>query len=148
MHRPGFIWKFYAFYWSFLSIHAAADIFSTGSPANLFYQIMGAFHWSFSLIYGMDIVSSILNLISLVPLFGFTFQKKMLSPGPWKTLFLLRAAFDLCGNYYEFVTLKSFFAGDPWLGVQVVAGILLTMIPSYAACYQYAFASDKLFPRK
>ena len=146
MKRPGFIWKFYAFYWASLILRAALNIFSTESPLSFFYQVMGAFHWSFSLIYAMNVVSSVLNLISLIPLFAFTFHKKILTPEIWKFIFVLRVAFDLCGNYYEFVSIKSFFASDQWLGFQILAGTLFTMIPSYAAHFQYAFQQGKLFP--
>ena len=143
MRQPGFIWKFYALYWTVISFRANLEIFSPGSPAYAFYHILGAFHAAFIFIYFFDIIGKTLNVISLVPLYGYVFQKKFFTMDLWKIVFLLRAAFDVFGNYYAFVTIKSFFATDPWLGFQILAGILLTAIPSYAACYYYAFRGVK-----
>ncbi len=145
MQKPRFIWKFYAFYWTAISFRANIDIFSPESSAYGFYHILGAFHKSFLVIYTIDAAGTVLNIFSLVPLYAFAFHKKLLTADFWKPLFVLRVAFDLCGNYYEFVSVKSLFASDPWLGFQVLTGIVFTRIPSYAACYQYAFRWDKLF---
>ena len=148
MKKSGFIWKFYALYWTVITFHASVDVFSPGSPAYAFYHILGAFHQSFMVIYIIDSASTIFNIFSLIPLYGFAFHKQLLTADFWKPLFVLRVAFDVCGSYYEFVSVKSLFASDPWLGFQVLIGILLTMIPSYAACYQYAFAWNRIFPAK
>src|SRR3989338_7979789 len=139
MQKPGFVWKFYALYWAVITVHATVDIFSPRSPVYAFYHILGAFHRSFLAIYAIDAAGTVLNLFSLLPLCAFAFHKKLLTADFWKPLFVLRLAFDLCGNYYEYVSVKSLFASDPWLGFQVLTGIIFTLIPSYAACYQYAF---------
>ena len=144
-YRPGFIWKFYAFYWTFLVLRTNYELFSSGSAAYFFYHVLSSFHKSLLVLYYSNAVNSVLNVFCLVPLYAFVFHKKIFAENFWKILLLLRVVFDVCGNYYLYVTFKSYFATDLWLAVQVMTGMALTTVPSYAACFQYAFDWEKIF---
>ena len=145
MQKPGLIWKTYLIYWTVIVVMANFEVFSFESELYRFYQILTAFHKTFAMIYYTEASRAAINILSLIPLYLFVFQKKALAPSAWKTLFALRVVFDICGNYYHFVFIKSFALTDPWLAAQVVSGALLTVTPSYAACYQYAFQQEKVF---
>ena len=139
MKQPGFIWKVYALYWTILVVGRNVNIFSPDSERYLFYHVLGAFHHSFFVLYYINVVNSVLNVVSLVPLYLFCFGRKIFPDSLWRTLFVLRVGFDVCGNYYDLVSIKSLFATDVGLALQVLLGGIFTTIPSYAACYLYAF---------
>lgn len=146
MQKPGFIWKMYGLYFAVLTVQHFFDLLAPQSPVYLFYHILIGFHRPLFIVYLSNILGALLSLLSLWPLYLFIFHKRRFHPALWQILFLLKILGDLLGNYYQFLTLKSFYFTDRTLAFQIFAGNILTALPSYIACFQYAFRQDKIFP--
>jgi hypothetical protein len=63
----------------------------------------------------------------------------------WKCLFILRVIFDIAGHPYEVITVASFYHAEPKIGFLMLLLGISPYIPSYWACWQYAFKREKLF---
>ena len=145
MQKPGVIWKIYGLYFTFLTVRHLLDLLTPQSRIYLFFHILIGFNPALFLVYLSNIMGALLGAIALWPLYLFIFHQKRLTPRVWQILFLLKFLGDALWNYYQCLTLKSFYWTDRTLALQIFAGDILTALPSYIACFLYAFRQDKIF---
>ena len=146
MHKPGLIWKIYGLYFTLLTVLHFVSFVYPRSPIFLFFQFLIGFHRPLLIIYVINIFGALLNILTLWPLYLFIFHRQRLRPRLWQTFFFLKILGDVFSNYFQFLTLKSFFHSDHTLAFQIFFGDVLTVLPSYIACFQYAFQQHKIFP--
>ncbi len=77
-----------------------------------YYQVLSAFHWSFSLLYGLNIISGLLNLLAVLVVFMRFTYRRWGPPRVWMSLFFLGLVFNFWGRNYEFLMFKSFYNSD------------------------------------
>ena len=147
MQKPGFIWKIYGLYFTLLTAQHFLSLLIPQSRIYLFYHLLIGFDRRLITVYAYTILGSAFSVAALWPLYLFIFHKKRFTPRIWQILFFCKLAGDLLGNYYQFLTLKSFYFTDRTLAFQILAGDILTVLPSYIACFQYAFQQEKIFPQ-
>ncbi len=138
-NKNKFIWGFYFALFTLIVFKKAAAFLTPGTPIHLYFYILYIFDWAFIINYFFNFTSILLNLIHLFPLGFFILDKKIFKPILWKYLFVMRIVFDLNGNSYEIFAITSIFRDDPWTAAFILLRTIMFYIPSYIACYYYAF---------
>jgi hypothetical protein len=78
-------------------------------------------------------------MIHCLPLFFFIYQIRFGPPEVWKLLFVLRCVFEVIGHTYDMNTLAAFYHSKSKYFFLAAAIMIVPHIPSYTACYWYAF---------
>lgn len=139
MKKSGFGWKIYLCIFALYILGNAGDILLPTSFLYIYYHALMAFHPAYLIPYILALGQVFFNLVSLVPLFLFVFRIPFLSARFWQQMLVLRIIFDLTGHAGEANQLISISHADSeWFFSKILlTGIML--IPSYGACFQYAF---------
>jgi hypothetical protein len=143
--RTHWAWKVY---FSIFSIGALLNLIlllSGESSASQYYQILIAFRQSYLLYDYLYALNVIVNTLSLIPFFLFVFRIRLFPPFIWQILFIARIFFFFTGHSYEWQTLRAFIRTDPLTTVIAGAVFIFFTLPSYIACFHYAFKSEKIF---
>ncbi len=148
MKKTGFVWKIYFFVFSFIIIKNAVGILTPGSFLYLYYHTLIAFHPSYWIFYILAIIQVFFNIVGLFQLFLFVFRICLLTPRFWQWMLALRIIFDVTGHSAELKTLIAVFYNSQEIFLSAVALIALVGIPSYGACFQYAFRWGEFFQRE
>ncbi len=143
--KIGLRWKIYFFIAAPLTLGNFLAVLHPDSPLYAYYHILMTFDADFTLFWGLNIASGLLNFISLIPFFLYVFQIKFLKLRIWQWLFALRVIFDLTGHSYEVSFFKSLFYSNPQYALSMILLSLAVYIPSYIACYKYSFREETLF---
>lgn len=148
MKKTGFVWKIYFCIFALYVLGNALDILMPTSFLYIYYHALMAFHPVYFIPYILALGQVFFNLVSLVPLFLFVFRIRFLSDRFWQRVLVLRIIFDLTGHAGEVNQLISISHADSeWFFSKIVlTGIML--IPSYGACFQYAFRWKEFWASK
>ena len=117
----------------------AVDFFSPYSAIHLYFRILIAFDLSFFFQYFLNLVQILLNILHLFPLIFFIHHKNYSPSRFWQCLLILRIIFDVTGHPYAVTQLISLYRDDPQLSAIVLLSYLSFCLPSYVACYRFAF---------
>lgn len=139
LFKKKWLWEVYSFILLFSVLRRAWNFFSPSSPIYLYFYLLKAFHPFYTFLYAVNVWQIFLSVIHILPLVLFIYRVPFGNPKFWQYLFILRIIFDLAGNSYECDTVISFYHEDPLLGLAILIQSISTYIPSYIACYQYAF---------
>ena len=143
MKKTGVVWKIYFIVFSAYILQNAADILLPKSFLYIYYHTLMAFHTLFAIQYILALAQIFFNILNLIALFLFVFRTFFLSPQVWQWLLILRFIFDLTGHIGEFATVSAIFhAREDWFLSTIIFNFIM-VIPSYAACFQYAFRWEK-----
>lgn len=134
-------WKIYLAFFFVIALGNFCNLFFPDSPSYIFYHVFMSFHALTGFFYFLNIVSAILTLLTIAPIFFTIYGKKGRSI-IWRYLFWLRAVFDIFGRYYEFVTFKSFWKDEAGLGLAYLASLLLLLGPSYWIWFKFSFRKN------
>ncbi|MBN1869736.1 MAG: hypothetical protein JW847_04070 [Candidatus Omnitrophica bacterium] len=143
--RHPWIWKTYLIIALVFTFKNVAGLFMPDSESFLYYLILRVFHPFFYIIYTSHVLQVLLGAIHCIPLFLYTYRIRFLSADFWKALFILRCIFDVTGHSFELNSLISVYQSKPQLFWSVLAIFVIPHIPSYLACYWYAFQQEKVF---
>lgn len=138
-------WKIYFFLFCIGTLASFLLFLSGESLAGQYYRILTAFKPSYIIYNYLYALDAVINALSLVVLFLFVFHVRFFVPLAWKVLFFLRVFFFLTGHFYEWQTARSLMRHDPLLTLAAGALLLVIALPSYIACFHYAFAQERLF---
>lgn len=133
------IWKFYAIMFSMITSANLVWLLHPESEPYVFYHILMAWTNFFTVHYYLAILKSLIAITCLYPLFAFAFNKEAKHPLFWQWMLVIRILFECCGNYYEFVYIKSSYHMILGYGLSVTGAFILPLIPSYVAHFIYAF---------
>jgi len=149
MKRPKKIsWKIYFAIYAFVAILNTTFLFSPGSQMFWYYQVLVAFHPVLIIPYGLNVLSVVLNLLTLIPLYLFIADRRWLHPRLWGYFFVARLLLEFFGKSYDKNVLSSLFHNDPtsaWLSLGMVTCL---MLPSYIALFLYAFFPSRKRPQQ
>ena len=143
-HAERWIWKIYFLVYSSVILLSSLGFFQASSSIHLYFNIIQAFDNVFLTSYIFWGLQIFFNLLHLVPLFLFAFRKSFLSAPLWQTLLLFRVFFDITGHSYELNQILSLYYANPKTAIYVTLLICAMHIPSYTACYLYAFHRDEV----
>ena len=138
-------WKLYLFVYCFPVINNTISLLTRNSTIDQYYKILIAFKKTYFLWYALNVGSVVVDGLSLIPLCLFIFQKRFLNTFVWKSLFTMRIVFLILGHSYEWKMIKSFFYADVAVSASLIIFLVLIAVPSYTACFKYAFRQNRLF---
>ena len=139
MKKTGLVWKIYLFIFSFIIIRNAFDLLTPNSFLYLYYHTLIAFHPGCWIFYILAILQTFFNLLGLVQLFLYVFRICFFTPRFWQWMIVFRIIFDVTGHNAELKTLLSIYYNSQGMFLSTLVMVVLFGIPSYAACFQYAF---------
>ena len=137
------IWKLYFLIILTVYVGNVTSILNPQLEAYRYYHILIAFHKEYRLVFGLNVACAITNLTSLIPLFLYIFEIRWLPLRFWQWMMVCRVIFDLTGHAYEFNFLKSLFYVSLSYGLSAALFFVVFFIPSYIACFRYAFIKKK-----
>ena len=145
MIRTGFHWKILLFIFGAYVVSGAIDILHPQSFLYIYYHTLIAFHPRYWVTYLLAIGMVVMNILSLISFFLFVIQTPAFGPALWQKILFLRIIFDLTGHSAEIKSMQAAFQGGGvgFVSLLVLSGI--SIIPSYLACFYYAFRKDDLF---
>lgn len=142
------VWWAYFFLLCIFILNKIYNLFLPESPNALYFSILRAFGPLFHVPFMLNLAQVSLNIIHLVPLLLFILRIRWLSVDVWQYLLIFRLLFDICGNVVETKTLIAVYHSGFWIFLLVLVQSIATYIPSYVACYLYAFRQDLVFKEK
>lgn len=137
--KQRWIWEAYFVIVLLFAIQNIYHLFKPGSPNFLYYSILRSFDPIFNIAYGSCVIHVFLNIIHCIPLLFYIHRVNFLNPKVWKILFILRCIFEIAGRSYEANTFFAFYHSNPKALLFILLLAIIPNIPSYFACYQYAF---------
>ena len=143
--KQRWLWEFYFVIIILFAAQKLARLISPESPSYIYYLITRIFNPVFYLHYTAHILQVLLNIIHCIPLILFIHRIRFLKPELWRFLLVCRCVFDIFGHAYEMNTVKALYQTNPKLLSAFLVLALLPQVPSYCACFWYAFRQDKLF---
>jgi len=139
-----FIWELYCLIVLAFTIRKALNFFLPGTEVYLYFQILHGFDSLFLFNYILNFFQITTNLIHFLPLALYIYRRRLFSPAIWKTLFIFKVIFDICGHSFETNYLVSLFHHDPLVCLYVLLSSIFVYVPAYWACYIYAFKPETL----
>jgi hypothetical protein len=100
-------YKIYFFLFSWLSFGELGSLLSPDADPFIYYHTITAFYPNSWLIYSLAIVRAVINILCLVPLFIYAFEKKRHWVLFFKVLCTLRIIADIMGHNFELQFLKA-----------------------------------------
>ena len=137
-------WQGYFLFYLMLAAQETYRFFAPDSPLRFYYYFLYHFEYRFLLKYLLHYLQVILVIVHIVPLMCFILKKRFLHPDIWKYLLILRITFDIFAPFYVLSELSAYLKTEPWLGVIILCIRYINFLPSYIACYQYAFHPDSI----
>jgi hypothetical protein len=143
MKRPRkIIWKIYFLIFSTMMAANFLWVIYPEAEPYIFYHILMAWSKYYVIHYSFALLKCTLSLISLIPLFGFSFNRTTRIPTFWQYMLVVRIICDFFGNLYEFMFIKSSYHMVLGYGLTTTGVFLLPLLPSYIAHYLYAFKRE------
>lgn len=142
--KPQFFWEIYFWLYLVLVWGKIYNLFAPATAQHLYFRVLQAFHPVFSLAYGLTLLQILFHIIHILPLALFVGRIRLGTPRLWRFLWVLRLVFDVIGHPYEVNALTAFLRTDPLLGLYTLAAAAGPFLPSYWACWRYAFRREKL----
>jgi hypothetical protein len=136
-------WKIYSFGYALLVILGVAYSLWPDSAPSGYYKILISFDKSFLWQYIFHFISTLLDVLGLLPLFLFVFQKKWFVALFWKIFFFVKILGIFAGNSYEANFLGTVFAVNKLTAIASSLIGLALILPYYIAIYLYAFRRIK-----
>lgn len=124
-----------------LTVRKAYNFFAPHSPNYLFFEFLYTFDPVFFGLYFLNLIQIVLNLFHALPLLLYILHIPLYRPRFWRYLLIFRLIFDITGHSYELNHLVAMYYADPLVCLLVFLSSVSPYIPSYVACYRYAFRS-------
>ena len=141
--KTKWLWEIYLPFFFILAVGRAVSFFAPQTPEHLYFKILYSFNPVFYISYSLSLIQIVLTLLHGLPLALYTFRVRWLPPRFWQYLLILRVIFDLTGHPYEMNTVVSMYHTSPRLCALTILFAVLPYLPSYWACYAYAFRKEK-----
>ena len=116
------------------------------SESFFYYFILRSFNPVFYLHYSAYVIHVFLSAAHCLPLFLFIYRVRWGNTEMWKLLFVLRCVFEVIGHSYDMNVLAALYYSNNkfiWLAVSFM---IVPYIPSYIACFWFAFRSNDEWP--
>ncbi len=148
MKKDVFWWKIYFLLFSFYVLYSIYNSISQTSFLFIYHHTLISFDSGYQFPYFIMIFQLAFNIISLVPLFLYVFEIPYENFRIWQWLFVLRTALDVTGHGGDIKQLKAiYYMSQPFFWMTIVF-LSCLILPSYVACFQYAFQWQQLFKNK
>jgi len=140
--KQKWLWEVYFAMVLIFAIQEIYIFFNPDSSDYLYYSILKSFNPALFNAYTMHMIHVFINLIHCIPLLLYIHHIHFLNSMFWKCLFILRCIFEVFGSSYEVNTLTALYHSSPKLSLLAIIFLVGPLIPSYFACFQYAFQSQ------
>ena len=138
-----FLWFCYALIITSILVGKYQALFDPYYPQNFYFHILIAFDSINYMVFYATIIQVLVNMIHLLPLVLFIFDRNF---GPkifWQMMFFVRIFMDIIGHNYEINEIVGLYHGDKMICLMFIIACIILWAPSYIACYLYAFGSKK-----
>ncbi len=100
-------------------------------------------HYSKDGLKAIDIFQEIIWILMMIPLFGYVFNKKLLSRLAWKIL-----AIPVIASFY--LGTESFWNEDVSMEIRVscISLMIIILTPLFIGYYRYSFSSNSIFNKQ
>ena len=133
------IWGCYAVIATLVTLAVSFDFLVAADAKSFYYHTLVAFSPVYWWAYAAAVAQNLFSLIHILPLFFFVSNIRIGWPAVWECLLVFRLIFDIAGHQYEFKELVAAFHSSTLFGILYACSIILFWVPSYSACYLYAF---------
>ena len=141
--RNRWVWDAYLMITLAFAIKSFYRLVFPSSEQFLYYFILRSFNSTFYLYYYAYVFHVLLNIIHCLPLFLFIYNIRVGNPDFWKLLFVLRCVFEVIGHSYGINELAAVYYSNPKFLMLASMIMIITHVPSYLACFWYAFRPEK-----
>ena len=141
--KRNFFWLVYFVVFLLFIIREAVNFFFSSYPTHTYFEILLGFDAAYVMSYTLNFMQVIFSLIHLLPLILYIERIRLFSPELWRILLVFRIIFDLTGHPYEIYQLTAIYQINPHLTFIILIQIIFIYIPSYIACFRYAFVHEK-----
>jgi len=139
--KQKWLWEIYFMITLSSAVLNAYHFFRPDSPIQLYYAILRSFDPVYHAAYWANAALIVLNIIHCLPLLFYIYRVDWLKPWVWRSLLILRCLFELTGHAYEFKVLGALHHNNMTMFYLALLVMFGPIIPSYCACFQYAFYS-------
>ena len=122
---------------AWLSLGQVLSLMAPDQDIYIYYHVIKTFFPIAAIHYYLALISSLLTLLALYPLFAYAFHGKQRALWLFGPLFFIRFFADILGHNYEFLFLKSHFTNELTHGLIFLTFAILLILPSYYAHYKY-----------
>ncbi len=140
--KRNWVWILYIAFLTSLIGRKVYNLVTPTSPNYFYYFFLRTFDPIFFVPYILNYAQVIINVIHLIPLTLYIFYIPAFNRRLWQTLFIARVIFDILGHTYEIRILTSFLHDNPLTCLFLTAQSVVPYVPSYVACYRYAFSQS------
>mgnify|MGYP000892884401 CR=1 FL=1 len=147
-NKTHWAWKIYFVLYTLGMLFIFLTFLVDESMAQKYYRVLMAFNQTYGIMYYLNLISLGAELLSIIPLFLFTFHVRWLPAIVWQIHFEARILLLLASRSYEWKTLCAFTHASPITALAVALVFILLILPSFTAGFCYAFQRDKLFPNR
>ena len=144
--KAAWFWTIYFLLFFTYNLERLKDFFSPGSDISFYYSFLCAFNVGFFFTYVLNLAQIFINLFHALPLTLYALGLSWGSARFWQYLLASRLIFDLTGHSYEWLSVVALFKTEPRIAFLISIQFLIFYLPSYVACYHYAF-KQKQKPR-
>jgi hypothetical protein len=142
--KHSWIWKIYLLILLLFVIKDAYHLLMPNSQIFFYYFILRVFDPTFYAAYTAYVMRILLNTVHWIPVFLYVYRVRFLSVEFWKCLFILRCIFEIIGHTFEMNVLASIYHAKPKILLTAFIIFIIPHVPSYIACYGYAFRREKI----
>lgn len=145
LNKLGYKTYFLIFGW--LCFGELGILLNSSSDVFIYYRVLQSFYPPSAILYVLALLRAIVNIICLIPLYGFAFSKPIPWIKPLKILLFVRVLLDLVGHNYEWLSVKSLFYIKPFLPVCALAVWVGINFVSYKAHCSILFQTNRTAAR-
>ena len=143
--KYSWIWKTYLAVMLLFLTKKVYYLLMPDTQSFFYYFILRAFDPVFYITYTAHVMQVLLSVVHWIPVFLYVYRIRFLSAEFWRCLFILRCLFEITGHSFEMNSLIALYHRKPKAFLAVFIILMIPHIPSYMACYRYAFRREKVF---
>ena len=140
--RLGWLWYVYFYLYMSLVASQAVEFFRPATPIHTYYQFLLAFDPVFLVPYVLNLLSVIVNVLSLFPFFSQISGTRSFSPFFSRLLLAVRIVLDVFGRSFELSGIKAMSFYEKKAAMIILAAFVIFSLPSYVAHLKYALRAN------
>lgn len=142
------VWEIYLILLLGFVLRKFFNFFYPQSQSYIYFRILYAFDPFFFSSYLFNGIQVTLNLANCIPLILYIYRISWLKPVYWQYLLIFRLIFDIIGHPFELNHIVAAFHNNPKACLFFFIQSISIYLPSYIACFRYAFMHERYITPK
>ena len=135
-------WLFYFVVYTYLTAESIVNFYRPESTIRSYFQSLMVLNNFYVLMYTEHVMNLIFSALAIIPMYLYIFKIPFLSKRVWQIFLIARIFFATTGYMYQYNSWKALAFDDFKLAALNVISFLILLIPSYLACFRYAFDKE------